>query len=73
MLPWEVELLSDEDHVRFAVKPGITGLWQVSGRSRLPMDVAFQLDREYVDRQSLALDIRILLKTVPALFAGDAA
>jgi lipopolysaccharide/colanic/teichoic acid biosynthesis glycosyltransferase len=62
------------DHVRFEVKPGMTGLWQVSGRSRLPMSKAFQLDREYVARQSLLLDLKILLKTLPAvLFAGDAA
>jgi len=73
VLPWEVELLKPEDLVRFEVKPGMTGLWQVSGRSRLPMDVAFQLDREYVARQSVWLDVKIMLKTIPALFAGDTA
>ena len=74
VLPWEVELLDEVDHVRFEVKPGMTGLWQVSGRSRLPMSEAFQLDREYVAQQSFLLDLRILLKTLPAvLFAGDAA
>jgi lipopolysaccharide/colanic/teichoic acid biosynthesis glycosyltransferase len=74
VLPWEVELLEEVDHVRFEVKPGMTGLWQVSGRSRLPMSKAFQLDREYVAKQSFLLDLKILLKTLPAvLFAGDAA
>ena len=74
VLPWEVELLDEVDHVRFEVKPGMTGLWQVSGRSRLPMSEAFQLDREYVAQQSFLLDLKILLKTLPAvLFAGDAA
>lgn len=74
VLPWEVELLEEVDHVRFDVKPGMTGLWQVSGRSRLPMSKAFQLDRVYVAEQSLLLDLKILLKTLPAvLFAGDAA
>ena len=74
VLPWEVELLEEADHVRFEIKPGMTGLWQVSGRSRLPMSKAFQLDREYVARQSFLLDLKILLKTLPAvLFAGDAA
>ena len=74
VLPWEVELLDEVDHVRFEVKPGMTGLWQVSGRSRLPMSQAFQLDREYVAQQSFLLDLTILLKTLPAvLFAGDAA
>src|SRR5207248_8666885 len=69
VLPWEVVLLKPEDLVRFEVKPGMTGLWQVSGRSRLPMDVAFQLDREYVARQSVWLDVKIMLKPIPALFA----
>jgi lipopolysaccharide/colanic/teichoic acid biosynthesis glycosyltransferase len=74
VLPWEVELLDQADHIRFEVKPGMTGLWQVSGRSRLPMSEAFQLDREYVAQQSFQLDLKILLKTLPAvLFAGDAA
>jgi lipopolysaccharide/colanic/teichoic acid biosynthesis glycosyltransferase len=73
VLPWEVELLGEVNEVRFDVKPGMTGLWQVSGRSRLPMSKAFELDREYVARQSLLLDLKILLKTIPAVFAGDAA
>jgi exopolysaccharide biosynthesis polyprenyl glycosylphosphotransferase len=53
---------------RFSVMPGITGLWQISGRSNLGFDQWVALDLEYIDRWSLALDILILLRTVPAVF-----
>lgn len=66
-LAWELELYQPHHHERFAVKPGITGLWQVSGRSRLPMTQALDLDVEYVHRRSLALDLSILARTVPAV------
>lgn len=72
MLPWEAELLGEPYRARFAVKPGITGLWQVSGRSRLSMRTALELDVEYVHRRSIALDLSILARTVPALFHGGA-
>jgi lipopolysaccharide/colanic/teichoic acid biosynthesis glycosyltransferase len=73
-LPWEVELLSPLDRTRFDVKPGMTGLWQVTGRSRLTMRQALELDRAYVTQQSLLLDLKILLKTIPVvLLARDAA
>jgi lipopolysaccharide/colanic/teichoic acid biosynthesis glycosyltransferase len=55
---------------RFATPPGITGLWQVSGRSNLVGGQALQIDREYVDRWSLALDFKILLKTVLVVLTG---
>lgn len=58
---------------RFSVKPGLTCLWQVSGRSNLSFDEWMQLDLEYIDRWSLVLDCRILLRTIPAiLFARGA-
>lgn len=72
MLPWEAELLTEPYRSRFRVKPGITGLWQVSGRSRLSMRTALELDVEYVQRRSVAVDLTILLRTVPALFRGGA-
>ncbi|HEX3960262.1 MAG TPA: sugar transferase, partial [Trebonia sp.] len=72
MLPWEAELLAEPYQPRFTVKPGITGLWQVSGRSRLSMRTALELDVEYVQRRSVAVDLSILLRTVPALFRGGA-
>lgn len=73
-LPWEVELFSPLDRTRFDVKPGMAGLWQVTGRSRLTMRQALELDRAYVTQQSLLLDLKILLKTIPVvLLARDAA
>ena len=58
---------------RFAVKPGLTGLWQVSGRSLLDDADRIRLDCEYVDRWSLALDLEILARTIPAVLStrGD--
>jgi lipopolysaccharide/colanic/teichoic acid biosynthesis glycosyltransferase len=67
-LAWEVELYQPHHHERFLVKPGITGLWQVSGRSRLTMNQALELDVEYARRRCIALDLSILVHTIPALF-----
>jgi len=70
VLAWEAELFGDPYQQRFSVKPGITGLWQVSGRSRLSFREALELDIEYVMRRSFLLDLIILVRTVPALFGG---
>jgi lipopolysaccharide/colanic/teichoic acid biosynthesis glycosyltransferase len=72
-LDWEVALYRPEHHERFRVKPGITGLWQVSGRNRLTMLQALDLDIAYVRRQSLLFDLTILVRTVPALFRPGSA
>jgi lipopolysaccharide/colanic/teichoic acid biosynthesis glycosyltransferase len=66
-LPWEVEMFPAWARSRFDVRPGITGLWQVSGRNRLTMLAGLELDVEYVSRRSLALDLLILLRTLPAV------
>ena len=58
---------------RLAVVPGMTGLWQVSGRSDLPWDEAVRLDLDYVDNWSLGLDARILALTVGAVLRHDGA
>lgn len=63
-LPWEVELYKAPHRARLLVKPGITGLWQVSGRNSLTMNQAPDLDVEYVRRRSIVLDFAILAKTV---------
>jgi exopolysaccharide biosynthesis polyprenyl glycosylphosphotransferase len=52
---------------RFSVKPGITCLWQVSGRSNLSFEQWMELDLEYIDHWSLGLDASILLRTIPAI------
>jgi lipopolysaccharide/colanic/teichoic acid biosynthesis glycosyltransferase len=58
---------------RLEVMPGLTGLWQVSGRSTLDFADRLRLDIEYIERQSVWLDMSILLRTVTAVFAGTGA
>lgn len=70
MLPWEGQLLAAPYRPRFTVKPGMTGLWQVSGRSRVSMRTALELDVEYTRRRGVFLDVAILVRTVPALLRG---
>jgi lipopolysaccharide/colanic/teichoic acid biosynthesis glycosyltransferase len=72
-MPWEVELYDERFQVRHAVRPGITGLWQVSGRNRLSMLEMLELDVRYVGARSLRSDVRILLKTPAAIMRGDGA
>jgi lipopolysaccharide/colanic/teichoic acid biosynthesis glycosyltransferase len=72
-LPWEADLFQAHHLVRFDVKPGMTGLWQVSGRSTLTMPQALDLDAEYVARRSFGLDLWILLRTIPVVLAGRGA
>jgi lipopolysaccharide/colanic/teichoic acid biosynthesis glycosyltransferase len=55
------------------MKPGLTGLWQVSGRSDLPFERWMALDLEYIDRWSLWLDLQVLARTVPAVVRGTGA
>jgi lipopolysaccharide/colanic/teichoic acid biosynthesis glycosyltransferase len=55
------------------VKPGITGLWQVNGRSRIKFDEMVRLDLKYAEIWSPWLDIKILLRTPRAVFAGEGA
>ena len=69
-LPWEGTMFPAWAAPRYWVRPGITGLWQVSGRNRLTMLEGLQLDVEYVTRQSLWLDLVILLRTVPTVLAA---
>jgi lipopolysaccharide/colanic/teichoic acid biosynthesis glycosyltransferase len=58
---------------RFSVPPGVTGLWQISGRSDLAFDRWVLLDLQYIDGWSLGLDLQILAKTVPAVLWGRGA
>jgi lipopolysaccharide/colanic/teichoic acid biosynthesis glycosyltransferase len=72
-LPWEVALYTAEQCRRHECLPGITGLWQVSGRSRCTMLEMLALDVTYVDRRSLRLDLWILIRTPKVvLFDKDA-
>jgi lipopolysaccharide/colanic/teichoic acid biosynthesis glycosyltransferase len=58
---------------RFSVKPGITCLWQVNGRSSIPFEKWMELDMQYIDKWSLWLDFKILARTVPAVLRGTGA
>ena len=72
-LPSETEAYGYEVRRRLAVKPGITGLWQVSGRSDLAWEEAVRLDVRYVENWSFVLDLQILWKTWAAVTGGDGA
>jgi lipopolysaccharide/colanic/teichoic acid biosynthesis glycosyltransferase len=72
-LPHEVEAYDALERRRLLVKPGLTGLWQVNGRSDLSWSDAVRLDLAYVEHGSLWLDLRILLRTVPAVLSGRGA
>ncbi len=69
----EVEKYGADMHRRFLVKPGLTGLWQVSGRSDLSWDDSVRIDVRYVENWSLALDLMILWKTLGAVLRGSGA
>lgn len=72
-LPSEVAEYTLEDRKRLTVKPGITCIWQVSGRSDIPFRQQVALDKEYIMSRSLWRDLWILLKTVPAVLTGKGA
>jgi exopolysaccharide biosynthesis polyprenyl glycosylphosphotransferase len=72
-VPSEVDEYSLSDRRRLEAIPGITCIWQVSGRSDIPFDQQVELDVEYIQSQSFLTDIKILLRTVPALLLGTGA
>ena len=72
-LPHEVAQYEQYMSRRFLVQPGITGLWQVSGRSDLPWEEAVRLDLYYVENWSILGDLVILARTVKAVAASDGA
>jgi lipopolysaccharide/colanic/teichoic acid biosynthesis glycosyltransferase len=69
VLDYEVSLYDDDHFERFCAIPGITGLWQASGRSQVPFDEMMRMDVQYVRQSSLWLDLKILLLTVPAVIS----
>jgi lipopolysaccharide/colanic/teichoic acid biosynthesis glycosyltransferase len=68
-IAYEVDHYRAHWFARFQVKPGVTGLWQVSGRCELTIEEMIDLDVEYVRRRSLWLNLRILVRTVPAVLS----
>jgi lipopolysaccharide/colanic/teichoic acid biosynthesis glycosyltransferase len=72
-LDWEMTMFPPEYADRFTVRPGLTGLWQINGRSTVGTLDMLRMDVEYVHRRNLVLDMRILLATVPSMLRGDGA
>jgi lipopolysaccharide/colanic/teichoic acid biosynthesis glycosyltransferase len=72
-IPEEVAQYETWQMHRLDVRPGLTCLWQVNGRSRLGFSEWMQLDLEYIQNQSLALDLKILARTVPAVLSREGA
>ena len=72
-IPYEVESYELWHRKRLDMKPGITGLWQVSGRNRLTFEEMVRIDIYYIENWSLWLDVKIVLLTLPAVFRGDGA
>jgi exopolysaccharide biosynthesis polyprenyl glycosylphosphotransferase len=70
----DVERIDVASHKRrFSIKPGLTCLWQVNGRSNIGFEEWVRMDLQYIDQWSLGLDMLILLKTIPAVFKGPGA
>jgi lipopolysaccharide/colanic/teichoic acid biosynthesis glycosyltransferase len=72
-VPSEVNLYSDRDRRRLHVQPGITCIWQVSGRGDLPFSEQVRLDVEYIQNRSMLLDLKLLILTLPAVITGRGA
>ncbi|HEY0322452.1 MAG TPA: sugar transferase [Pyrinomonadaceae bacterium] len=70
-IPYEVENYELWHRKRLDMKPGVTGLWQVSGRNRLPFEEMVRLDLFYIENWSLLLDLKIILRTLPVMLRGD--
>jgi len=71
MIPFIVEMYSDYHKKSFEVEPGLTGLWQASGRKKLSFEDMIRLDIDYISKQSPLLDIKIILLTVLTIFRGE--
>ncbi|MGB9178175.1 MAG: sugar transferase [Pyrinomonadaceae bacterium] len=70
-IPYEVEAYELWHRKRLDMKPGVTGLWQVSGRNRLPFEEMVRLDLFYIENWSLLLDLKIIFRTLPVMLRGD--
>ena len=68
-IPYEYEVYTEEQKMRFNAAPGLTGLWQVSGKNRTTFNRMIELDVEYSQKKTLWMDIKIIAKTLPALIA----
>ena len=72
-ISYEIEHYQDWHKDRLRVRPGLTGLWQVSGRSQVGFDEMVMLDLHYISEWNLMLDLRIIARTIPVMVRGDGA
>jgi lipopolysaccharide/colanic/teichoic acid biosynthesis glycosyltransferase len=72
-LPEEVARYSPQDRKRLDVTPGLTCLWQVRGRAKLPFREQVKLDLEYIEKRCMLLDLEIIAQTIPAVLSGRGA
>jgi lipopolysaccharide/colanic/teichoic acid biosynthesis glycosyltransferase len=69
-IPYEVEHYSTRDRLRLSGKPGLTGRWQVYGRSRVPFPTMVEMDIAYLQKQSIVEDLKLIALTVPVMISG---
>ena len=69
-VPYEVEQYSSRDRLRLSGKPGLTGTWQVHGRSRVPFPEMVEMDIAYLQKQSIVEDLKLIALTVPVMISG---
>jgi len=69
-IPDEVQQYDAWHRRRLSMKPGLTCLWQISGRNKIAFDQWMKLDLQYIDNWSLWLDLKILMRTIPVVFSG---
>jgi len=72
-VPLEVERYNLDDMQRLMVKPGLTCIWQVSGRSRLPFPKQLEMDLDYIENRGFWVDLKLILRTLPAVLSADGA
>jgi lipopolysaccharide/colanic/teichoic acid biosynthesis glycosyltransferase len=70
-LPYEVERYTPDDYLRLCGKPGLTGPWQVYGRSRVSFQEMVRMDSAYLQRQSIVEDLKLILLTIPVMLLGS--
>ena len=70
LLPYEVEDYSPRDWIRLLGRPGLTGTWQVFGRSNVPFEQMVEMDIEYLGQQSILQDVKLIALTVPVMLGG---
>jgi lipopolysaccharide/colanic/teichoic acid biosynthesis glycosyltransferase len=72
-IAYEIQHYKEWHRRRLEAKPGLTGLWQVSGRSSVPFNEMVLMDLYYIDNWSLWSDVKILLRTIPVIISGKGA